>query len=122
MPSEAGEASQQLGALMIARSSLVAEDCATAASAATGNVCLPTMMSLVAHSGRAVEVRAVQAGTGDHGPPRPAAPRRRGLEPLDEEVAQPRLPAVALHRHPLLEGGFELRLADPGPAVSPLDM
>src|SRR5260370_25796488 len=117
MPSEAGEASQQLGALMIARSSLVAEDCATAASAATGNVCLPTLMSLVAHSGRAVEVRAVQAGTGDHGPVRAAARRVCGVEPLGEELAQPRLAAVALHRQPLVEGGFELHLADAGPAV-----
>ena len=80
------------------------------------------MPVLAALPGSAVEARAGQAGTGDHGAVRSAARRVGGVEPLGEELAQPRLAAAAAWRQPLVECGLELRLADAGPAVGLLEL
>ena len=58
----------------------------------------PRVVRLGAHPVSAVEARAGQAGTGDHGPVLSAAGRVGGVEPLGEELAQPRLAAAAVLR------------------------
>src|SRR5215471_3861037 len=77
----------------------------------------PSTKDLAARPWSAVEVRPGQPRSGDHGLVLPAARRVGRIEPLCEELTQPRLTGTALHRQPLVEGGFELRLADAGPAV-----
>src|SRR5215472_17443983 len=90
-----------------------------ASSPGAGRRCLAIcpLGSLAARPWSAVEVRPRQPRTGDHGLVLPAARRVGRIEPLCEELTQPRLTGTALHRQPLVEGGFELRLADAGPAV-----